>query len=209
MDSSLIAFLGISAVVIATPGPDTALTIRNTLLGGRRAGVLTALGITIGLVVWTTAAAIGLTAILVASEPVFAAIRIAGGLYLMILGAQSLRAALRPGQVADDPADITVAPGRRPGSPLRQGLLSNLGNPKILVFFSSLLPQFVPSGVAPFPALLALGGVFAAITIVWLGGYAVIVARARDLFLRGAVKRAMDAIAGVILVAFGARLATE
>jgi threonine/homoserine/homoserine lactone efflux protein len=210
MESGLLAFLGISAVVIATPGPDTALVIRNTLAGGRRGGFFTGLGISTGLMIWTTTAAAGLTAILVASEPVFAAIRVAGGLYLVYLGAHALWAAWRP--ETEPELDVSAPPVRRalsPAAAYRQGLLTNLGNPKILVFFTSLLPQFVPAGANPFLALMALGLLFSTLGLLWLGGYTLLVARATDLFRRGGFRRVMDAVSGTILVLFGARLATE
>jgi threonine/homoserine/homoserine lactone efflux protein len=194
------AFLGISALVIVTPGQDTALTIRNTLVGGRRAGVFTAIGVAAGQAIWALAAAVGIAALLRASEPAFLAVRLAGSAYLVYLGALALRSALRrsPGQPA-------AAPGGRRLAPLRQGVLSNLGNPKMAVFFTSLLPQFGSS----FPALLALGLVFCSLTLAWLGCYAVAVARAGDFLQRSRARRALDGLTGAVLVGLGLRLATE
>jgi threonine/homoserine/homoserine lactone efflux protein len=193
----LAAFLGVSLVVIVTPGQDTALTIRNTLAGGRRGGIRTALGVASGQVTWALAASAGLSAVLLASRPVFTALRIAGAAYLVFLGAEALLAAWR-----GRPAETSV-PRRR--ASYRQGLLSNLGNPKMVVFFTSLLPQFAAS----FGGMLSLGLVFAAITLTWLTLYACAVARARAVLLRTQVRRALDAIAGLVLVTFGARLAGE
>jgi threonine/homoserine/homoserine lactone efflux protein len=156
IDTSLAAFVGISVVVIATPGQDTALTIRNTLLGGRAAGVATAAGVAIGQLSWTVAAAVGLTALLVASEPAFAAVRLLGAAYLVYLGTHSLWRAIRPLPVPE----ATVVGGRAglaPRRALRSGVLSNLGNPKMAVFFSSLLPQFVEPGPAAGSAMLGSG----------------------------------------------------
>ena len=99
----LAAFLAIAIVVIVTPGQDTALTIRNTLLGGRAAGVATAVGIVSGIACWTVAASAGLAALLVASEPVFVALRLAGAAYLVYLGLQALRHAIRPARDCDRP----------------------------------------------------------------------------------------------------------
>jgi threonine/homoserine/homoserine lactone efflux protein len=188
------AFLGIAAIVIVVPGPDTALTVRNTLAGGRVRGIATAFGVCSGLLVWTIAASAGLAAVVTASQPLFDALRIAGALYLVWLGVQTLRG---------HGASVDGQP--RPGSGYRQGLLSNLGNPKIVVFFTSLLPQFA-SG---FAALAALGLLFSALTLVWLVASAVVVARARTAIMRPRVRRAVDTCAGVALVAFGVRLATE
>jgi threonine/homoserine/homoserine lactone efflux protein len=197
--AQLAAFLGVSAVVIVTPGQDTALTIRNTLLGGRSGGVATAAGVVSGQLVWALAASAGLSAVLLASAPVFTAIRIAGAAYLMLLGVQALAAAVRGARSvhADGP------PGRR--APYRQGILSNLGNPKMAVFFTSLLPQFGSS----FGGMLALGLLFAALTLAWLSLYAVAVAKATGLLQRSPVRRALDAVTGLVLVALGLRIATE
>ena len=198
--AQLAAFLGVSAVVIVTPGQDTALTIRNTLLGGRSGGIATAAGVVSGQLVWALAASAGLSAVLLASAPLFMAIRIAGAAYLVLLGVQALVAAIRGAHRVDADA----APRRR-RAPYRQGVLSNLGNPKMAVFFTSLLPQFGSS----FAAMLALGLVFATLTLVWLSAYAVAVAKATNFLQRSWVRRALDAATGLVLVALGLRVATE
>ncbi len=105
----LAAFLGIAILVIVTPGQDTALTIRNTMLGGRAAGVATAAGVAAGQACWTAAASIGLAALLVASEPVFVALKLAGAAYLVFLGLQALHHALRPGTRSVERSDGPVA----------------------------------------------------------------------------------------------------
>ena len=189
----LLSYFGVSAVVIVTPGQDTALTIRNTLGGGRRDGVLTAAGVATGQVVWAVATSAGLAALLVASEPAFRALRWIGAAYLVYLGLQALLCALRRAAARPLPA----APRR----PFRQGLLSNLGNPKMAVFFSSLLPQFAHS----FAGLLVLGFVFAGMTLAWLS----VVARIGNVLRRPRVRRFVDAVVALVLVAFGVRLATE
>jgi threonine/homoserine/homoserine lactone efflux protein len=191
--SHVAAFAGISAVVICTPGPDTALIVRNTLLGGRLNGVRTAGGIVSGIAVWTLAASAGIAALIAASHPVFLALRVAGAAYLVWLGVQTLR-----GRRTE-----TVAP--KSGGGYRQGLLSNLGNPKIAVFFTSLLPQFGTG----FGELIALGLLFCAMGAAWLTAYAIVVARARRLMVRTRVRRAIDAVSGAALVGFGIRLAAE
>ena len=209
MDGSFAAFLAISVVVIVTPGQDTALTIRNTLIGGRLTGVATAFGVGIGQAAWTLAASLGLTALLVASEPVFAAIRLIGAAYLVYLGASTLWQAFRPGR-GDLEAGGRAAVDRhalRPRAALRQGVISNLGNPKMAIFFSSLLPQFVVPGAPTFLPMLALGLVFVTMTISWLTAYAAVIARAGAVLRRPRIRRAFDAAMGAILVCFGIRLA--
>ena len=199
----LFAFVGVSLLVIVTPGQDTALTVRNTLLAGRTGGVFTALGVSIGQGVWTVATAVGVGALLVASEPAFFALKLAGGAYLVCLGVQAIYGALS-GR-ANDAAPDTV--GVRLSSPaaLRQGLLSNLGNPKMLAFFTSLLPQFASS----FPGLLALGLFFCSLTLAWLTAYAFAVGKAAALLRRPRVRRTIDAVTGTVLISFGLRLAAE
>jgi threonine/homoserine/homoserine lactone efflux protein len=198
----LIGFILVAAVVIVTPGQDTALTIRNTLAGARRGGVATAAGVSAGQAVWTLATSIGLAAVIAASEPLFRAVKLAGAAYLLVLGLQSLRAAVRRRQAGHERA----APNHAASRAFRQGVLSNLGNPKMAVFFTSLLPQF---GGESFGALLALGLVFCSMTFVWLSAYAAAVARAGDVLRRPAIRRVLDAVVGAVLVGLGLRLAME
>lgn len=201
--AQLAAFLGVSIIVIATPGQDTALIIRNTLLGGRRSGVFTAAGVSAGQACWTLAASAGLAALLRASEPAFLALRLAGAAYLVFLGLQALIGALSR---RDDWVPGGLAPPRlAPATAFRQGLVSNLGNPKMAVFFVSLLPQFGHS----FLALVALGLVFCALTFAWLTAYAAVVARAGDFLRRPRIRRALEGLTGGVLSALGLRLAAE
>ena len=198
-------FLLVAAIVIVTPGPDTALTIRNTLLGGRRAGVHTALGVSTGQALWALATAFGVAALLAASEPAFKALKLAGAAYLVYLGARSLLAALRRVERVHVQRTGTALP---PSVAYRQGVISNLGNPKMAAFFLSLLPQFT-SGDTTVAPLLALGLVFSTMTLTWLSAYAFAVARASDLLCRGAVRRILDAAVGAVLVALGIRVALD
>jgi threonine/homoserine/homoserine lactone efflux protein len=207
--SQFIAFLGVCVVVIVTPGPDTALTIRNTLLGTQRAGVFTAIGVAGGQAIWTVAASAGIAALLVASEPAFVAVKLVGAAYLSFLGAQAIYHALRPAPAHEPRAATTPARGLGPSVALRQGLLSDLGNPKMAVFFTSLLPQFAPNSGSAFLSLLALGLVFCALTFSWLALYAAAVARAGDVLRRPRIRRTLDAVTGAVLVALGLRIATE
>ena len=193
----MIGFVLVAAVVICTPGPDTALTIRNTLLGGRGNGLRTAQGVAVGQVLWALAAGVGVGALVAASEPVFVAVRIACAAYLVWLGLQAVGAAVRGHGEERRPR------GSRAG--FRQGLLSNLANPKMAVLFTSLLPQFGTG----FAELLGLGLVFATLTLVWLSAYALVVARTSRVLVRGRVRRTLDALSGLTLAALGIRLAAE
>jgi threonine/homoserine/homoserine lactone efflux protein len=197
----LAAFLGISVLVIVTPGQDTALTIRNALLGGRRAGIFTALGVSGGQAVWALATSAGLAALIVAFEPAFVALKLVGAAFLVYLGVHALLRAVR-GRLPEAASGRGELGARLA---LRQGLLSNLGNPKMAVFFTSLLPQFGSS----LASLLALGLLFCSLTLIWLSAYAVAVARAGDVLRRPTIRRIFDAALGAVLVALGVRLATD
>ena len=197
----------LSIIVIVTPGPDTALTIRNTLLGGRAGGVATAAGVALGQATWSVATSAGIAALLVAAEPAFVALKLAGAAYLVLLGAQALVSALRLGRSTEAAATLQRA-GLRPATALHQGAVSNLTNPKMAVFFPSLLPQFVLPNMSSFAALLTLGLIFCVMTLSWLTVYAFVVARAGDVLRRARVRRVVEGLTGTVFVAFGIRVAT-
>jgi RhtB (resistance to homoserine/threonine) family protein len=205
MHVDLIPFLAISILLILIPGPDTAIVTKNALLGGRRGGVLAAVGVALGLTLWTIAAALGIAALLKASAVAFLVLKIVGAVYLVWIGIQMLRAR------AFLPAGPAGAAQRRNGGvkSLRQGLLSDLSNPKIAVFFTSFLPQFIHGTSSAFVALLALGAIFAVLTLLWLACYAMVVGGASALLRRPAVRKSLDRFTGVVLVGFGIRLAFE
>jgi threonine/homoserine/homoserine lactone efflux protein len=206
------AFLGISILVIVSPGQDTALTIRNTLVGGRGGGIATAAGVVTGLATWTVASSAGLAALLVASQPLFLAVRLLGAAYLVFLGVQALQVAIfsRSDQASGPQSSARSRGGSTRGwAPYRQGLFSNLSNPKIVVFFLSLFPQFVDRSQPTFARLLLLGLIFCTITFSWLTLYAVVVSRIGDFLRRDRVRRALEATTGLVLIGLGLRLATE
>ena len=208
MSTDLLAFLGISLVVIMTPGPDTALTIRNTLLGGAHGGVFTAIGVAAGQVLWALAASAGVVGLLVASAPAFEAVKLAGAVYLVFIGVQTLCSAFRSGPAAPR-AEGGAGRGLTPAAGFRQGLINDLANPKMAAFFASLFPQFVPDARASFAALMLLGLLFSCMTLAWLVVYAVAVAKAGDILRRSGIRRAIEGVTGVVLIAFGLRLASE
>ncbi len=176
--NDLAGFVALAIVVIVTPGPDTALTIRNTLVGGRPAGLATAIGVALGQATWSVATSVG---------------------------AQSLWSAFRR-RPWRPTVDRSVA-RMRTATALRQGVLSNLTNPNMAVFFPSLLPQFVAADAPPFFTLLALGMLFCLMTLAWLTAYAFAVTRAGDVLRRSAVRRTIEAVTGAVLLAFGIRVA--
>ena len=202
------AFVGIAALVIVAPGPDTVVVTKNALLHGRRAALATSLGVNTGLLIWTLAAALGVAAVVRESAVAFTVLKLVGAVYLVWLGFGALRAARR--HAAPD-ALHTTGQNPRVGALLgyRQGLLSNLGNPKIAVFFTGLLPQFVSPGKPVLEPFLLLGGLFVLMTVVWLCGYALVAARASALLGRPRVRAALDGVTGVVLAGLGVRLAFE
>jgi threonine/homoserine/homoserine lactone efflux protein len=208
LTGSFLAFLGVAILVIVTPGPDTAMTVRGVMLGGRKGGLFTAAGVALGQIVWALATAAGLVAIVLASEPVFQAIKLAGAAYLAYLGVQMLWSAWRH---AGPGGGAIRAEGRRltAFAAFRQGLISDLGNPKMAVFFASILPQFASVGEGMFSGLALLGIVFAGLTFTWLAFYTVVLARLGHFLNRPLVRRPFTAIMGSLLVALGIRLAAE
>ena len=199
-DAQVLAFAGVALVLTVTPGPDMALVLRNSLRGGRPAAYRTVLGIAVGLLVWAAATALGVAAVLSASATVFTALKLAGGAYLVYLGVQTLLALRRGEEVA------SAGEGRRRGSPFRQGLVTNLLNPKLAVLFTTLLPQFIAAEDPAFAKSMLLALVFVTIGLTWLVVYANLV----GLVARSArFRRAVEALSGAVLVALGARLALD
>jgi threonine/homoserine/homoserine lactone efflux protein len=209
MDSGFLAFLGIATIVIVTPGPDTALTVRNTLGGGRPGGVGTAFGVAAGQAIWTLATSAGIAALLVASSSALGTLRLAGAVYLGWLGVSALWSAWIGAVDAGADGVAGRGPSLSPGVAFRQGLVSNLANPKMAVFFTSLLPHFAPTGQAPFTGLTGLGLVFCLMTLAWLSVYATVIARAGDALRRLGIRRALEAVTGLALLTLGVRLAFD
>ena len=204
----MLLFIGVAAIVIVVPGPDTAVVTKNVLVHGRRVALGTSLGVSAGLSVWTLAAALGVASVVRASYVAFTVLKLIGALYLVWLGLQALRAARHAG--ADPRASgATGKAGMSALGGFRQGLLSDLANPKIGIFFTSLLPQFVDPGHPVLLPFMALGTVFVLMTVVWLSVYCLIAARAAETLQRARVRAALDRVTGIVLIGFGLRLAAE
>lgn len=205
MDTTLLAYLGISLLLIVTPGPDMAVVTRNALAHGRRGVVLTTSGIALALAIWVTATAVGLSAVVRASSELLFVLKIAGAAYLAYLGIRTLIDSRRR------PDDLRA--GAPPAAParaiFRQGFLSAMSNPKLGVFFVTFLPQFVVQGQALLPRLFLLGLIFAVIGWTWLNVYGILVTRVRDFITAPRVRQWMERVTGVVLLGFGARLAAE
>ena len=205
IDSALIAFAGVSVLLAVTPGPDMAVVTKNALAHGRRGVVLTTSGIALALVIWVSATAVGLSALLRTSGEVLLLLKIVGACYLAYLGVRTLL------ESRARPADLlSVAPPPAPAHAVfRQGFLSAISNPKLGVFFVTFLPQFVLPGQAVFPRLLELGVIFALIGWIWMNVYGLFVTRLRAVITAPRVRQWMQRTTGVVLLGFGARLALE
>jgi len=207
MGLHLLVFIGVAVIVIVIPGPDTAVVTKNVLIHGRRAGLGTSLGVSAGLSMWTIAAAVGVASLVRASEVAFTVLKLLGALYLVWLGIQALRAAGRP--TGDALTAAAVRPGMSARGGFRQGFLSDLANPKIGIFFTSLLPQFVSAGHAVLLPFLVLGAIFVAMTLLWLLAYTLVADRAARTLMRPRVRAGLDRFTGVVLIGLGLRLAVE
>lgn len=190
-----------SVLIVLLPGPDTLVVVRSMVRGGRSRGVSTALGVLAGLVVWVAVAALGLTALLRASEVGYTVLRFAGAAYLLHLGVQSLR--------ARSAADAPDARGGVLGTGFAAGLLTDLLNPKVGVFFVTFLPGFVPAGWSVGVASLLFGAIYVALTALYFAVLLGLASRVTRWMSTPRVRRRLDLLTGGVLVAFGVRLATE
>jgi RhtB (resistance to homoserine/threonine) family protein len=199
VDARLLAYFAVSTLLIVTPGPDTALVVRNALRSGPRAASLTALGVAAGSAVWALASILGLAAILEASVVAFTVLKLVGAAYLCYLGLRSL--------LGRGVAHVT--PGRSSHrTPFAQGVLNNLLNPKAAVIFVAVMPQFIEAGDPPVRFVLMLAG-YEAIMLVWLNLYAVVLGRVGRTAAGARVRRGFDRAVGVVLIGLGLRLAFE
>lgn len=206
IDAQVLAFAAIAALLTITPGSDTVLVVRSVLARGRRAGLLTVLGVCFGLFVHATLSAVGLSVVLVRSAMLFEVVRLAGAAYLVILGVQSMRAALRSGTAGHDPLPAAGPRGRRA---FLEGMLNNVLNPKVAVFYLAFLPQFIAPGDPVLAKSMLLATIHFLQGVLWLSVVALCVERLRRGLTRPRVQRALEAVTGLVLVGFGLRLAVE
>lgn len=211
---SILAFTGIAALLTLSPGPDMAVMLRNVLRAGTPAVLPTALGIVTGLGAWAIASAIGISALVASSPEAYASFRLAGAACLAGLGLVALRHALGPhagrhaGALESPAAHGPGSPTLVAGAAFRLGLLTNLSNPKVGIFYATLLPQFIPPGAPVLGTSLLLAGIHAALGLAWLSVYGRAVDRLAGALAGGMGRRLLEGFSGTVLLALGARAAT-
>jgi threonine/homoserine/homoserine lactone efflux protein len=198
--ATLSVFLGVAVIVTLTPGPATAMVVRSALRGGRRSAFLTTLGNSVGVLFWGIASAVGVSALITASEAAFLALKIGGAVVLVWLGVQSLRR--RRERVADDGGTWTR-------HAFRDGLVTAFANPKLAIFFVALFPQFLERGHATLETGIGMAGLIVALDLVWFSALAFVIARARRAFVSGPWQRRLERLTGSVMVGLGLRLALE
>lgn len=207
-DARFAAYLAVAALLIVTPGPDTALVTRNALLAGRRVASFTTLGIGAGSVIWVLASVLGIAVLLEESVATFTVFKFAGAIYLVYLGLRSLLAGFRGSRREIEPQPVSRTTSLTKWSAWRQGLLSNLLNPKAGAIFVTTLPQFIRPGDPPLRLLLMLLA-YEAILLSWLNLYGSLVSRAGQSRFGQRVRDILQGVTGIVLIALGVRLAFE
>jgi threonine/homoserine/homoserine lactone efflux protein len=202
LPQALIAFVFAAGILTITPGLDTAIVLRSSALEGRRAGIAAAAGITLGLMVWGAASAVGLTALLAASSLAYMALKWIGAAYLIILGLTML---LKPKSAAEPETETAGVHGAALW--LRRGLLTNLLNPKVGVFYVAFLPQFTPAGIPAGPFIVLLVAIHILLTVVWFTALIAATQPLGRLLRRPKIARRLNRLTGLVFIGFGAKLA--
>jgi RhtB (resistance to homoserine/threonine) family protein len=203
--STYLGFAGMMAFLAMMPGPDTMVVLKNALTGGARGGGWACAGISVANFLQGTAAALGLGAVITRYRPVFETVKWLGAAYLVFLGVQALRGAWRGDYEAlDDVRRARASRSRR----FREGFLSNITNPKVIVLYLSVLPQFLTPASTLGDSLL-LAYTVAALGVVWQVLLLLFVHRVRAWLRRRRVRRSLDGVTGTALIGFGAALALE
>ncbi|MDQ0243295.1 RhtB (resistance to homoserine/threonine) family protein [Bacillus fengqiuensis] len=203
--NEFLTFFVLSLFVVMSPGIDTALITKTTIATGRKTGFQMALGISTGSLVHTFAAAFGLSAILMQSTVAFEIVKYVGAVYLVYLGVSSFWASNKKQAIEGE----HLHQSSEKGSSFRQGLLSNILNPKVAMFFLTFLPQFVTSGENTTQQLIMMGVVYTVLSITWFFIYVYFINHMREWLLSPKVQKWMDKATGLVLIGFGLKLALE
>lgn len=209
MPAQLIPFLAFTIILTIVPGPDIALGLRNSLRGGTTAMWWTGLGCCAGLLVHAAASIVGLSALLAASAAAYTVVKIAGAAYLVWLGATTLWKSLRHRNAPATPLTLPESTTLTRRSAFRQGLVSNLLNPKIVLLFLTLLPQFIAPGEPRVATSVTLTAAFMVVALAWWRVASLLVGSLRTVLTRGRVKVALERLTGGVMVALGLRVAID
>ena len=207
IDARFVAWIAVAVVLIVTPGPDTALIIRNALRGGARSASLSAMGVGLGSSIWAAASVLGVAVLLESSELAFTVLKYAGAAYLVYLGLRSLIGSFRN----DGDAATTNSPAtqrRQTTNPFAQGLLNNLLNPKAGAIFVSVMPQFIEPHDSLIRLLLMVA-CYDVIVVAWLCMYGYVVSRAGRSRFGARVRTSLERVSGTVMIGLGVRLAFE
>jgi threonine/homoserine/homoserine lactone efflux protein len=211
LDARYLAFAGIAALLTITPGADMALVAKNTFTRGRRASFATVVGISSGLIVHATASALGLSMILARSARAFAAVKWVGAIYLLYLGIIALWRAIRGlsplAAATAEKSEDDINSRRVWWIGFAEGFITNLLNPKVVLFYLTFLPQFIAPGDSVLRVSLVLASMHIAMGFAWLTAYSAALRRLNAAMSRSGVRRALEAATGGLLVAIGVRLA--
>lgn len=199
---NFLLYIALCILLIILPGPDTAIVTKNTIVTSRRAGFETMFGTLSALMIHTTFAIVGLSAIIVQSSKFFTIIKFVGAIYLIYLGVKTLIAMIkREAQTAIEPSTSSKS------SSYFQGFFTNLLNPKVAVFFLTFLPQFVANPNEPLLPFLILGITYSVLTFIWFVFYITLLSRVRAFMNKPTTQKWMEGITGAVLVGFGIQLA--
>jgi RhtB (resistance to homoserine/threonine) family protein len=205
--NDLFTFLLLSLFVVMSPGIDTALITKRTISDGRKDGFKMALGITAGSLVHTLAVAFGLSAILMQSAIAFEIVKYVGAIYLIYLGVSSF--ITRKNKQPHNNEQYNEGSGSRSKSAFKQGLISNVLNPKVAMFFITFLPQFVINGNNVTAQLITMGVIYTLLSITWFFIYVFFINYLREWLMSAKVQKIMDKTTGLVLIGFGLKLALE
>lgn len=209
MLGSILSFTVVATLLTVTPGVDTMLVLSQGLRSGRRTAVACGLGINTGLVVWAAASVLGLSALLAASHVAYEVVRLLGAAYLVYVGARGLLMTWRRRAAAEDNAPAPRGDARRSAlAAYRRGITTNLLNPKVGVFYVSLLPQFAPAGHRGAAVMMLLAGIHLTLSVIWLGGMAWLASRVLRA-LSAKVTTRLERVSGAVMIGLGLRIAAQ
>lgn len=208
VDSQLYSFILITIILTISPGVDTMIVIKNVILKDRKAGVLAALGICSGLLVHALLSALGLSLILTQSEFLYNMVKIIGALYLIWIGVNTLKD-INNNTLAVEKNNLKPSRSKLFSNPFQEGLLSNLFNPKAVMFFLAFFPQFINPSDPIILKTLFLASIKFVIGLVWLVTLAIFIFKIKDFMLKPLVNKIFKSFTGSIFILFGVKLILE